>query len=116
MDEDRGVAGFYIVGVEVGDGEVVNALIMGDTVFDSGDLDVGAGAGAEPHAGFEVGGLYPLADVAGDPEGVVVGGDEHTVLRVLDSVELGLGSLRLGFSWPGEIGSVGGDGVLLRQL
>src|SRR5690606_14875297 len=70
MNEYRCSPRQYIVRVVVGDGEVVDALVLGGLVFGGGDLDVGAGAGAEPHAGLEVGGLHPLADVAGDPEGV----------------------------------------------
>lgn len=70
----------HIVRVEVGDGEVVDALVASGPVFGGSDLHVGAGAGAEPHAGFEVCGLDPGVDVAGDPERVGIGGDDHPLL------------------------------------
>jgi hypothetical protein len=65
--------------VVVDGGEVVDALVV-DRVEHCGlDLDVCSGAGAEPHAGFEVGGFDPSTGAVGDPEGVFVGGDHRSV-------------------------------------
>lgn len=74
VDEDRCLPCEDIVGVEVADGEVVDGGVLGPA-GDGGDLDVGAGAGAEPLAWVEVGGFDPLVE-GGDPEGVTVGGGD----------------------------------------
>src|SRR5690606_507315 len=118
VDQDMRLGRQYIVGVVVGDGEVVDALVVGGLVFGGGDLDVGAGAGAEPHAGLEVGGLHPLADVAGDPEGVVGRGNDDTA-----SVGVVGGLIQEGATWVRRVAqrqegacAVGVDGDLNEIL
>lgn len=80
MHQHRRCAGEHIVRVQVGDSEIVDALPVSGPVFGGGYLDVGAGAGAEPHARLEVTGVGPLVEVASDPEGVGVGGDDDAPL------------------------------------
>ncbi|MGV9774299.1 hypothetical protein [Streptosporangium sp. NPDC003464] len=60
MNQNSLVACEHIVRVEVGDGEVVDAL-AGGPLLDRGDLDADAGEGAQPHADLEVPGVDPLA-------------------------------------------------------
>jgi hypothetical protein len=74
MDEERGRTGFHIVRVVGVDGEVADTLVLGPGLG-CGELDVGASAGAEPHAGLEFACVDPFAG-CGDPEGVVVGRDQ----------------------------------------
>ena len=76
MDKDRVGTGPYMISVGVGDDKVVDALMVGGPVLGASDLDVSAGADAEPHAWIEVG-VDPGVDVAGNPEGVGVGGYDH---------------------------------------
>jgi hypothetical protein len=79
--QDRDIARHHVVGVEFADGEVVDDSVLGPSL-DGCDLDMGTGAGAEPHARFESAGLGPSAGTFG-AEGVVVGGDDDSGLFAL---------------------------------
>ena len=75
VDEYRLVPCYYIVRVDLVDGEVAHVLVAG-VVGDGGDGDRGAGTGiggVEFVAGGEVGGVDPGAGGL-VPEGVVLGG------------------------------------------
>ncbi len=74
MNKNGHGSGTHIVCMVGGDGEVVDALVLGPGLG-CGELDVSACAGAEPRAGLEFACVDPFAG-CGDPEGVVVGGDQ----------------------------------------
>lgn len=61
--------------MSIGNGEVVDGGAGDGPAFDRGDLDVGAGAGLQPLAGLQVGGVDPLPEFW-RPEGVAVGGGD----------------------------------------
>ena len=71
MDEDWRVAGEYVVGVDVGDRQVVHPSVLG-VLLDRGDRDLGGGGGLQPLAHLQVSSVYPLVG-GGDPEGVAAG-------------------------------------------
>ena len=72
MDEDGGVVGEDVVGVELVDGEVVHVGGAGD-YLDGGDADVLVGGGGEFVAGGELACGGPGV-AGGVPEGVFAGG------------------------------------------
>ena len=80
MNQDVLAANTYVIRVVGIDGEVVRALRLVVDAYSTG-LDPGAGTSAEPLPGLEVSGVDP-APFAGDPEGVVGGGDNAGVAGV----------------------------------
>src|SRR5690606_17779806 len=79
VDECVGCSGRNVVGVQVGNGEVVDSLGFGCADRYRTDLDPGSGTGPQPRARFQVDGGHPRGE-AGNPERVRVGGDHDTAV------------------------------------
>jgi hypothetical protein len=87
VNKYRRIARQHIVRVKIVDGEVVDGGVLCRPAVDRGDLDVGTGAGFEPLAGLEIGGVDPFTEL-GDPEGVSVSGGDSGRFRALVAVDV----------------------------
>ncbi|XRQ10014.1 hypothetical protein ACN3XK_03650 [Actinomadura welshii] len=83
MNEEWQVASNCMIRVVVADREVVETVVQATPSRGGCGLDLGAGAGEEPHAGLQVDSLYPGVDIVGDSEGMVVDGDENPAVLAL---------------------------------